>query len=156
MEKIPLTKQGFAKLDAELKHLKSEARPNVIRAIAEAREHGDLSENAEYHAAREQQSHIEGRVAELEGILGRANVIDTSRLSGAVKFGATIKIVDEETDEEKAYQIVGEAEADIENGRLNIKSPLARALIGKEVGDSVEVKTPGGVRDYEILDIQYV
>ncbi len=156
MEKIPLTKQGFAKLDAELKHLKSEARPNVIRAIAEAREHGDLSENAEYHAAREQQSHIEGRVAELEGILGRANVIDTSRLSGAIKFGATIKIVDEETDEEKAYQIVGEAEADIENGRLNIKSPLARALIGKEVGDSVEVKTPGGVRDYEILDIQYV
>jgi len=156
VEKIPLTKQGFAKLDAELKHLKSEARPSVIRAIAEAREHGDLSENAEYHAAREQQSHIEGRVAELEAILGRANVIDTTRLSGSIKFGATVKIVDEETDEEKSYQIVGEAEADIENGRLNIKSPLARALIGKEVGDSVEVKTPGGVRDYEILDVQYL
>lgn len=156
MEKIPLTKPGFAKLDAELKHLKSEARPNVIRAIAEAREHGDLSENAEYHAAREQQSHIEGRVAELEGILGRANVIDTTRLSGSVKFGATVKIVDEDTDEQKSYQIVGEAEANIEDGLLNIKSPLARALIGKETGDSVEVKTPGGVRDYEILDIQYI
>ena len=156
MEKIPLTKQGFAKLDAELRHLKSEARPNIIRAIAEAREHGDLSENAEYHAAREQQSHIEGRIAELEGIIGRADVIDITRMSGAIKFGATVKIVDEDTDEEKTYQIVGEAEADIENGRLNIKSPLARALIGKEVGDSVEVKTPGGTRDYEILDVQFV
>ena len=156
MDKIPLTKQGYAKLDAELKHLKSTARPNIIRAIAEAREHGDLSENAEYHAAREQQSHIEGRIAELEGIIGRADVIDITRMSGAIKFGATVKLVDEDTDEEKTYQIVGEAEADIENGRLNIKSPLARALIGKEVGDSVEVKTPGGTRDYEILDVQYV
>jgi len=156
LDKIPLTKQGYAKLDAELKHLKSTARPNIIRAIAEAREHGDLSENAEYHAAREQQSHIEGRIAELEGIIGRADVIDITRMSGAIKFGATVKLVDEDTDEEKTYQIVGEAEADIENGRLNIKSPLARALIGKEVGDSVEVKTPGGTRDYEILDVQYV
>ncbi|NNU79626.1 transcription elongation factor GreA [Halovulum dunhuangense] len=156
MEKIPLTKQGFAKLDAELKQLKSVARPSVIKAIAEAREHGDLSENAEYHAAREQQSHIEGRIAELEGILGRAEVIDTSRMSGPIKFGATVKIVDEDTDEEKTYQIVGEAEADIENGKLNIKSPLARALIGKEKGDSVEVRTPGGTRDYEILDVTYV
>ncbi|MEM8872242.1 MAG: transcription elongation factor GreA [Pseudomonadota bacterium] len=156
MEKIPLTKQGFAKLDAELKQLKSETRPNIIRAIAEAREHGDLSENAEYHAAREQQSHTEGRIAELEGILGRADVIDTSKMSGAIKFGATVRIVDEETDVEKSYQIVGEAEADIENGRLNIKSPLARALIGKEIGDSVEVKTPGGTKDYEILEILYV
>ncbi|MBD3624491.1 MAG: transcription elongation factor GreA [Rhodobacteraceae bacterium] len=156
MEKIPLTKKGFAKLDAELKHLKSQARPNVIRAIAEAREHGDLSENAEYHAAREQQSHIEGRIAELEGIIGRADVIDITRMSGAIKFGATVKLVDEDTEQEKTYQIVGEAEADIENGLLNIKSPLARALIGKEAGDSVEVKTPGGVKDYEILDVSYI
>jgi len=156
VEKIPLTKKGFAKLDAELKHLKSQARPNVIRAIAEAREHGDLSENAEYHAAREQQSHIEGRIAELEGIIGRADVIDITRMSGAIKFGATVKLVDEDTEQEKTYQIVGEAEADIENGLLNIKSPLARALIGKEAGDSVEVKTPGGVKDYEILDVSYI
>ena len=156
MEKIPLTKKGFAKLDAELKHLKSQARPNVIRAIAEAREHGDLSENAEYHAAREQQSHIEGRIAELEGIIGRADVIDITRMSGAIKFGATVKLVDEDTEQEKTYQIVGEADADIENGLLNIKSPLARALIGKEAGDSVEVKTPGGVKDYEILDVSYI
>ena len=155
MEKIPLTKPGFIRLDAELKQLKSEARPSVIKAIAEAREHGDLSENAEYHAAREQQSHIEGRIAELEGIIGRADVIDVSRMSGPIKFGATVRIVDEDTDEEKTYQIVGEAEASIEAGLLNIKSPLARALIGKEEGDSVEVKTPGGVRDYEILEIKY-
>lgn len=156
VEKIPLTKQGFAKLDAELKHLKSEARPSVIRAIAEAREHGDLSENAEYHAAREQQSHIEGRVSELEAILGRADVIDPAKMTGAIKFGATVHIVDEDTEEEKTYQIVGEAEANIEAGLLNVKSPLARALIGKEVGDSVEVKTPGGTRDYEVIDIKYV
>ncbi|MSU88194.1 transcription elongation factor GreA [Rhodobacteraceae bacterium 2CG4] len=156
MEKIPLTRKGFAKLDAELKQLKSEARPRVIRAIAEAREHGDLSENAEYHAAREQQSHIEGRIAELEGIIGRADVIDVARMSGPIKFGATVKLVDEDTEQEKTYQIVGEAEADIENGLLNVKSPLARALIGKEAGDSVEVKTPGGVKDYEILDVRYV
>ncbi|MHA3976333.1 transcription elongation factor GreA [Halovulum sp. GXIMD14794] len=156
MEKIPLTKKGFAKLDAELKQLKSEARPNIIRAIAEAREHGDLSENAEYHAAREQQSHIEGRIAELEGIIGRADVIDITRMSGSIKFGATVKLIDEDTEQEKTYQIVGEAEADIENGLLNVKSPLARALIGKETGDSVEVKTPGGVKDYEILDVQYI
>lgn len=156
MEKIPLTAKGFAKLDAELKELKTKARPKVIAAIAEAREHGDLSENAEYHAAREQQSHIEGRVKELESIIGRADVIDVSRMSGPIKFGATVRIVDEETDEEKSYQIVGEAEASIENGLLNMKSPLARALIGKEVGDSVEVRTPGGVKDYEILEIKYV
>ena len=156
MEKIPLTRKGFAKLDAELKQLKSEARPRVIRAIAEAREHGDLSENAEYHAAREQQSHIEGRIAELEGIIGRADVIDVARMSGPIKFGATVKLVDEDTEQERTYQIVGEAEADIENGLLNVKSPLARALIGKEAGDSVEVKTPGGVKDYEILDVRYV
>ena len=155
MDKIPLTKQGHTRLDAELKKLKSEDRPAVIRAIAEAREHGDLSENAEYHAAREQQSHIEGRIKELEAIISLADVIDPAKMSGAIKFGATVKIVDEETDAEKTYQIVGEAEADIEAGRLNIKSPLARALIGKEEGDSVEVRTPGGTRDYEILEIVY-
>ncbi len=155
MEKIPLTKPGYTKLDAELRHLKSEARPKVIRAIAEAREHGDLSENAEYHAAREQQSHIEGRIAELEGILGRADIIDVRKMSGPIKFGATVQIVDEDTEKETTYQIVGEPEADIERGKLNIKSPLARALIGKEIGDSVEVKTPGGTKDYEILDVRY-
>ena len=156
MEKIPLTKKGHTKLDAELKKLKTQDRPAVIKAIAEAREHGDLSENAEYHAAREQQSHIEGRVKELEGILGRADVIDVSKMSGTVKFGATVQIVDEDTDEEKSYQIVGEAEADIDNGLLNMMSPLARALIGKETGDSVEVRTPGGTRDYEILDVKFI
>ena len=155
MDKIPLTRAGHTALNEELKTLKSVERPAVIRAIAEAREHGDLSENAEYHAAREKQSFIEGRVKELEGILGLADVIDTSKMSGAVKFGAAVKIVDEDTDEEKIYQIVGEPEADIEAGKLNIKSPLARALIGKDEGDSVEVRTPGGEKAYEILSISY-
>ncbi len=156
MDKIPLTAKGFAKLDAELRKLKSVDRPAVIKAIAEAREHGDLSENAEYHAAREQQSHIEGRVKELEAIISLADVIDVAKLSGTVKFGATVKIVDEDTDEEKTYQIVGEPEADIEAGLLNLKSPLARALIGKEEGDSIEVKTPGGEKSYEILSVKYI
>ncbi len=156
MEKIPLTSKGFARLDSELKQLKSVERPAVIKAIAEAREHGDLSENAEYHAAREKQSFIEGRVRELEGILGRADVIDPSKLSGTVKFGATVTIADEDTDEEKKYQIVGEHEANIEQGLLNMKSPIARALIGKEEGDSVEVKTPGGVRSYEIVAVEFI
>ncbi|MFZ1725265.1 MAG: transcription elongation factor GreA [Albidovulum sp.] len=156
MEKIPMTRAGHSALDGELKQLKSVERPAVIRAIAEAREHGDLSENAEYHAAREKQSFIEGRVKELEAVLSRADVIDTSRLSGAVKFGATVQMVDEDTDEEKTYQIVGEHEADIERGLLNIRSPLARALIGKDEGDSVEVRTPGGEKNYEILSIRYV
>ena len=151
-----MTRSGHAALDAELKKLKSEERPAVIRAIAEAREHGDLSENAEYHAAREKQSFIEGRIKEIEGLLSRAEVIDTSKLSGAIKFGATVTLVDEDTDEEKTYRIVGEAEADIENGLLNIRSPLARALIGKDEGDSVEVRSPGGVRSYEVLSIRYV
>ena len=155
MDKIPLTRAGHAALNDELKTLKSVERPAVIRAIAEAREHGDLSENAEYHAAREKQSFIEGRVKELEGILGLADVIDPSTLSGSIKFGATVKIVDEDTDEEKTYQIVGEPEADIEKGLLNIKSPLARALIGKDEGDSVEVRTPGGEKSYEILGIEF-
>tara|TARA_B110000285_G_scaffold67210_1_gene77162 strand:+ start:1880 stop:2350 length:471 start_codon:yes stop_codon:yes gene_type:complete len=155
MEKIPLTRPGFDKLDAELKQLKSVERPAIIRAISEAREHGDLSENAEYHSAKEKQSFIEGRVKELEGIISLANVIDLTRLSGTIKFGANVKLVDEDTDIEQTYQIVGEYEANIEKGLLNIKSPLARALIGKDEGDSVEVRTPGGVRSYEILSISY-
>ncbi|MEJ1990151.1 MAG: transcription elongation factor GreA [Maritimibacter sp.] len=156
MEKILLTRAGHTALNDELKQLKSVERPAVIAAIAEAREHGDLSENAEYHAAREKQSFIEGRVKELEGILGLAEVIDTAKLSGTIKFGATIRLVDEDTDEEKTFQIVGEPEADLEQGKLNIKSPLARALIGKDEGDSVEVKTPGGEKSYEILSISFV
>jgi transcription elongation factor GreA len=155
MEKIPLTRAGYDALNDELKALKSVERPAVIRAIAEAREHGDLSENAEYHAARERQSFIEGRVKELEGILALAEVIDTSKLSGAVKFGARVTVIDEETEEEKTFQLVGEPEADLERGLLNVRSPLARALIGKDEGDSVEVRTPGGEKSYEILRIQY-
>lgn len=155
MDKIPLTRAGQTALNDELKQLKSVERPAVIKAIAEAREHGDLSENAEYHAAREKQSFIEGRVKELEAILSRADVIDPAKLSGTIKFGATVKLVDEDTDEEKTYQIVGEPEADIEAGKLNIKSPLARALIGKDEGDSVEVRTPGGERGYEVLSIKF-
>jgi len=151
-----MTRAGHAALDAELRKLRSEERPAVIRAIAEAREHGDLSENAEYHAAREKQSFIEGRIKEIEGLLSRAEVIDPASLSGAIKFGATVTVVDEDTDEEKTYQIVGEAEADIERGLLNLRSPLARALIGKEEGDSVEVRTPGGERSYEVLSVRYV
>ena len=151
-----MTQRGFDALDEELRQLKTEARPAVIRDIAEAREHGDLSENAEYHAAREKQGFIEGRIKELEGILSLAEVIDPARLSGAVKFGATVQLVDEESEEEKTYQIVGEAEANIEAGLLNIRSPLARALIGKEEGDSVDVVTPGGQRSYEILSVRYI
>ena len=156
MEKIPMTRAGNTALDQELKTLKSVARPAVIRAIAEAREHGDLAENAEYHAAREKQSFIEGRVKELEAILARAEVIDPAKLSGTIKFGATVTLVDEDTSDERTYQIVGEPEADLEKGLLNLRSPLARALIGKDAGDSVEVKTPGGPRRYEVLTIRYV
>ncbi len=151
-----MTRAGFAALDEELKTLKTVERPSVIRAIAEAREHGDLSENAEYHAARERQSFIEGRIKELEGILSLADVIDPTKLSGPIKFGATVTLLDEDSEEEKTYQIVGEAEADIERGLLNIRSPLARALIGKDEGDSVEVRTPGGERSYEVVSIRYV
>lgn len=156
MEKIPLTRAGFEKLEAELRHFKSVERPAIIQAIAEARAHGDLSENAEYHSAKEKQSFIEGRIKELEGVISLADVIDPTKLSGSIKFGATVEIVDEDTDEGKTYQIVGEYEADIENGRLNVKSPLARALIGKAEGDSVEVRTPGGDRGYEILKVSYI
>ncbi len=155
MDKIPLTRGGYTKLEAELKRLKSEERPAIIRAIAEAREHGDLSENAEYHSAREKQSFIEGRIKELEGIIGRAEVIDTAKLSGPIKFGAKVTLIDEDTEAEHRYQIVGEPEANIEAGRLNVRSPLARALIGKEEGDSVEVRTPGGQRSYEVVEIVY-
>jgi transcription elongation factor GreA len=156
MEKVPLTQKGFVKLDAELKRLKTVDRPEIIRAIAEAREHGDLSENAEYHAARERQSFVEGRIKELESMIGRSEIIDVARLSGPIKFGATVTLLDEDTEEEKTYQIVGEPEASIEQGLLNMMSPLARALIGKEEGDSVEVRTPGGVRSYEIRTIAFV
>ena len=156
MEKIPLTQQGFDKLDEELKRLKSKERPAVIRAIAEAREHGDLSENAEYHAARESQSHIEGRIKDLEAIISRANVIDPKTLSGSIKFGATVRLIDEDTEDEKVFQIVGEPEANIEQNLLNMQAPLARALIGKEPGDGVEVKTPGGTKFYEILEVKFV
>ena len=156
MEKIPMTRAGFALLDDELKQLKSVERPAVIRAIAEAREHGDLSENAEYHAAREKQSFIEGRVKELEAILSRADVIDPSKFSGGIKFGATVTLSDDDSGEEKTFQIVGEVEADLERGLLNMRAPLARALIGKEEGDSVEVKTPGGQKSYEILSVRFV
>ncbi|MCC6306603.1 MAG: transcription elongation factor GreA [Rhodobacteraceae bacterium] len=156
MDKIPMTRGGHAALDDELLRLKSEDRPAVIRAIAEARGHGDLSENAEYHAARERQSFVEGRIRELESILSRAEIIDPVRLSGSIKFGATVTLIDGETEEERTFQIVGEAEADIDGGRLNIRSPLARALIGRDEGDTVEVRTPGGRRSYEVVSIRYV
>lgn len=156
MEKIPMTRAGFDQLDTELRDLRGVERPAVIRAIAEAREHGDLSENAEYHAAREKQSFVEGRIKELEMLISRAEVIDPSRLAGSVKFGATVTLLDEDTGKERTYQIVGEAEADLERGLLNIRSPLARALIGKDEGDSVEVVTPGGEKSYEIISIRYV
>jgi len=152
-----MTAAGFTRLEAELKELKSNARPSVIQAIATAREHGDLSENAEYHAAKEQQSLIEGRIAELADKLGRSEVIDVTSISGdQVKFGATILLADEDTDEETRYQIVGEDESSIEQGRLSITAPLARALIGKEQGDSIEVTTPGGSKAYEIVEVTYV
>lgn len=150
-----MTRAGHTALEKELKLLKTEERPAVIQAIAEARELGDLKENAEYHSAREKQGFIEGRIKELEAVLSLAEVIDPTKLSGSIKFGATVTMVDEDTDEEKTWQIVGEHEANIEKGLLNIKSPIARALIGKEEGDSVEVRTPGGEKSYEILTINY-
>jgi transcription elongation factor GreA len=156
MQKIPMTAEGHSALDAELRRLKSEERPAVIQAISEARDHGDLSENAEYHAAKERQAWIEGRVAELEDKLARAEIIDVSRLSGkTVKFGATVTVVDEDSEEQAAYKIVGEDEADVKDGKISITSPIARALIGKEVGDTVEVAAPGGARGYEILKIRW-
>ncbi|MEW6017590.1 MAG: transcription elongation factor GreA [Pseudomonadota bacterium] len=157
MEKVPMTAGGYQALDDELKRLKTVERPSVIAAIAEAREHGDLSENAEYHAAKERQGWIEGQIAEIEDKLARAQVIDVSKLSGSqVKFGATVSLVDEDTEEEARYQIVGEHEADVKGGRISISSPIARAIIGKEIGDVVEVNTPGGVKSYEILKVEWV
>ena len=156
MEKIPMTKAGYDALQVELKDLKSRQRPEVIEAIATAREHGDLSENAEYHAAREQQSFIEGRIQELESVIGTADIIDPSTLSGdTVKFGATVTIVDEDTEQERTVQIVGPYETDAERGKISVTSPIAKALIGKSEGDSAEVTTPGGVHTYEIEKIQY-
>jgi transcription elongation factor GreA len=157
MEKLPMTVAGYAALEAELKRRQREERPRIIQAIAEARSHGDLSENAEYHAAKESQSHNEGRIAELEDKLSRADVIDVSKLSGAtVKFGATVTLIDEDTDAEKRYQIVGDMEADVKSGKVSISSPISRALIGKKVGDSVEVNTPGGGKSYEIMKIVFI
>jgi len=156
-ERIPMTAEGFARLEVELKHLRQVERPDIIRAIAEAREHGDLSENAEYHAARERQSFIEGRIGELEEKIARAEVIDPTKLSGkTVKFGATVTVVDEDTDEKNTYQIVGEDEADVAKGKLAITAPISRAMIGKSVGDSVEVRTPKGEKAYEIVKVRYV
>ena len=156
MDQIPVTKAGHERLVAELQDLKKVQRPAVIEAIATAREHGDLKENAEYHAAREQQSFIEGRIQELEAVTGKAQIIDPSTMSGdTVKFGATVVIVDEETDEEFTYQIVGDYEADMENGKISISAPVARALIGKSEGDSVAVNTPKGKKDYEILEVNF-
>jgi transcription elongation factor GreA len=157
MEKFPITAAGHSALVAEFLRLQQVERPRIIQAIAEARGHGDLSENAEYHAAKEAQSLNEGRIAELEDKLQRAEVIDISKLSGStVKFGATVTLVDEDTDEQKIFQIVGESEADVKSGRISITSPTARALIGKKVGDSVEVNTPGGGKSYEVLKVAFV
>ena len=157
MEKFPITKNGLDRLKEELKHLKTEDRPRVIQAIADARALGDLSENAEYHAARERQSFIEGRIIELEDKIARSDVIDISKLSGSkIKFGATVKLVDDDTDEEVSYMIVGETEADLENMKISYTSPMAKALIGKEEGDVVEVITPKGNKIYEVLSVEFI
>jgi len=158
MTTIPITKRGAEQLKAELQHLKSVERPSVIAAIAEARSHGDLSENAEYDAAKERQGFVEGRIAEIEGKLSNAQIIDPSTLDadGRVVFGATVQLLDMETDDEVRYQIVGDDEADIKLGKVSVNSPIARALIGKEAGDVAEVQAPGGLREYEVLDVQYL
>ncbi len=156
MEKVPMTASGYTSLETELKRLMSEERPRIVQAISDARTHGDLSENAEYHAAKEAQSLNEGRIAEIEDKISRAEIIDVSKLSGdTVKFGAQVTLVDEDTEEKKVYRIVGDVEADVKEGRISISSPIARALIGKGVGDSVEVAAPGGARSYEILKIRW-
>ncbi len=152
-----MTAAGYASLEVEFKHRTSVERPRIIAAISEARSHGDLSENAEYHAAKEAQSHNEGRIAELEDKISRAEVIDVSKLSGdTIKFGATVSLVDEDTEEAKVYQIVGDVEADVKQGRVSISSPIARALIGKRVGDQVEVAAPGGARSFEIVAVKFI
>ena len=156
MNKVPMTAGGFEALKEELRWRQQEERPRIIEAISEARSHGDLSENAEYHAAKERQGWIEGRIAEIEDKISRAQVIDVSKLSGSqVKFGATVTVIDEDTEEEGRYQLVGEHEADVKEGRVSITSPIARAMIGKEQGDVVEVNTPGGVKAYEILKVEW-
>ena len=156
VEKVPMTQSGFKKLQDELRWRQQEERPRIIDAISEARSHGDLSENAEYHAAKEAQSHNEGRITEVEDLLARADVIDVSKMSGdTIKFGATVKLVDEDTEEEKTYQIVGDQEADVKEGRISVSSPIARAMIGKSVGDSIEVVAPGGSKAYEILAVNW-
>ena len=156
MEKVPMTMEGYRKLETELHRLKVEERPRIIQQIAEARDHGDLSENAEYTSARERQGFIEGRIAEVEDIISRAEVIDFSKLSGkTVKFGATVKLADEDTDEKVKYQIVGPYEADLAKGRISVTSPIGRALIGKTVGDTVEVQTPRGARSYEVVAVAF-
>lgn len=156
VEKVPMTPSGFAKLQEELRWRQQEERPRIIEAISEARAHGDLSENAEYHAAKEAQSHNEGRITELEDLTARAEVIDLSKMSGSkIKFGATVKLVDEDTEEQKIYQIVGDQEADVKDGKISISSPIARALIGKEAGDSIEVNAPGGSKAYEIITVSW-
>ena len=157
MNKIPMTAAGHEALDAEMKHLKTVERQAVIAAIAEAREHGDLSENAEYHAAKERQGYIEGRLAELEDKLARAQIIDVAKLGGdTVKFGATVTVFDEDTEEESRYQVVGDDEADVKKGKISISSPIARAMINKEVGDVIEVNAPGGLRSYEIVTVEWL
>ena len=157
MEKFPLTTEGYTALEQELKHLKGVDRPNIIEAIAEARSHGDLSENAEYSAAKEKQSFIEGRIQELEAVISRAQVIDVKKSKcDVIRFGATVVVVDEDTDEEKKYQIVGDYEADIEKNKISLSSPLAKSLIGKEVGDTAEYMAPGGKKSFEILEIDYI
>jgi transcription elongation factor GreA len=157
MDKIPMTPNGHVALSEEYRRRTSEDRPAIIAAISEARAHGDLSENAEYHAAKEQQSLNEGRIQELESLLALAEIIDVTKLSGkTVKFGATVKLVDDDTEEEKTYMIVGDAEADASHGRISVSSPIARALIGKEAGDSIEVAAPGGARGYEILEVKFI
>jgi transcription elongation factor GreA len=156
MNKVPMTAAGFEALKEELRWRQQEERPRIIEAISEARSHGDLSENAEYHAAKEAQSHNEGRIAELEDKLARAEVIDVSKLSGdTVKFGATVTLIDEDTDKKQVWQIVGEPEADAKSGRISISSPLARALLGKKKGASVEVVTPGGAKAYEVVKVEW-
>jgi transcription elongation factor GreA len=157
MDKVPMTAEGYHALDEELKRLKTVERPAVIAAIGEARLHGDLSENAEYHAAKDRQGWIEGQIAEIEDKMARAQVIDVSKLSGKqVKFGATVSVIDEDTEEKARYQIVGEHEANVKGGKVSITSPIARAMIGKEGGDVVEVNTPGGVKAYEITKVEWV
>jgi transcription elongation factor GreA len=156
MDKVPMTVAGYAALEEELKRRQQVERPRIIQAIAEARAHGDLSENAEYHAAKEAQGHNEGRIAEIEDRMSRAEVIDVSKLSGnSVMFGATVTLVDEDTEQEKRYQIVGENEADVKSGKVSITSPIARALIGKKIGDTVEVNTPGGGKSYEVVNVAF-